>query len=338
MLMRLFIALLCVALAILGIAYLLPREVVAQRSIVIERPPATVFTVLASMNRFNDWSPWYGRDPNASYSLTGPGYGVGAGIAWKGNQEVGEGSQTITDIEPYSRVSVALDFGAEGPAQASYELRPVAGGTEVIWHFHTDLGYNPIGRYFGLLIERFLGPDYELGLSQLKTLVEQLPEGDPAGLQFEQVEVAAQSLIYITQNTEADSASVSAGYADAYTRIVPFMAANGLTQAAPPVGIEGENADGRYRFDAAIPIEGTVAELAEPMQMADSYAGRALRTVHIGPYPELQRSVDGLRAYAAARGMAANGRLWYSFVDDPTTVDPEQLRTEIYLPIKTAGG
>ena len=335
---RLLYVLLAVVLLLVGVAYLLPAEVTAQRSIVSQRPPATVFTVLASMNRFNDWSPWYPRDPNASYTWIGPSYGEGAGIHWKGNQDVGEGTQTITAIEPYSRIDVSLDFGAEGPAEAGYRLRAVDGGTEVTWVFHSDLGMNPVGRYFGLLIDRFLGPDYEQGLAQLKSLVEDLPEGDPAGLNFEQVEVEAHNLLFITETTAAESAAVSAGYADAYTQIVPFMAANGLAQAAPPIGVEGGTVDGQYRFDAAIPISGSVAELVEPIQLRSSYAGTALRTVHVGAYHQLQRSADGLKAFAAARGMSANGALWYSFVDDPTVVAEESLRTEIYLPIVSPDG
>ncbi len=76
---RLFqLLLLVVAVIIVGVAYLLPREVAAERSVVIAKPQATLFTLLASMDRFNDWSPWYGRDPNATYSTAGPEYGVGA--------------------------------------------------------------------------------------------------------------------------------------------------------------------------------------------------------------------------------------------------------------------
>ena len=331
---RLFQLLLILAVLLFGIAYLLPREVIAERSIVIAKPQATVFTLIASMNRFNEWSPWYGRDPNATYTQIGTGYGVGAGIAWKGNQEVGEGSQTVTALEPYSRIEVDLDFGAEGPAKAGYLLEAVEGGTQVTWRFEADMGINPLGRYFGLLIERFLGPDYEQGLAQLQQLALTVPDGDPAGMQFEQVEVAAQTLIYVPQSTASGADAVSAGYANAYGQIVPFMAANGLAQAAAPIGIEGESTPDQYQFDAAIPVTGMVAELVPPLQTKPGYQGKTLRTVHVGAYTALADSVDGIRAYAAARGLQTNGRLWYSFVDDPTTVVEAELKTEIYLPIK----
>jgi carbon monoxide dehydrogenase subunit G len=59
-----------------------------------------------------------------------------------------------------------------GPADAAFELAPQGGGTQVTWTFETELGMNPIKRYFGLMLDRLLGADYEAGLTALKALVE----------------------------------------------------------------------------------------------------------------------------------------------------------------------
>jgi hypothetical protein len=42
----------------------------------------------------------------------------------------------------------------------------------VTWAFDTDFGYNLVGRYFGLMLPRSIGADYEKGLANLKDLAE----------------------------------------------------------------------------------------------------------------------------------------------------------------------
>jgi hypothetical protein len=42
--------------------------------------------------------------------------------------------------------------------------------TEVTWSMETDLGYNPIARYFGLFFDKMIGDDFEKGLDNLNTI------------------------------------------------------------------------------------------------------------------------------------------------------------------------
>jgi len=42
----------------------------------------------------------------------------------------------------------------------------------VKWGFATDMGMNPIARWMGLMMDRWVGADYQKGLARLKDLVE----------------------------------------------------------------------------------------------------------------------------------------------------------------------
>jgi hypothetical protein len=88
------------------------------------------------------------------------------------NPNMGTGSQTIARLEPEEAVEVDLDFGAMGPAEATIDLEPTPMGTRVTWGFSTDLGFNPIGRYMGLMFDGWIGGDYERGLTKLKAVAE----------------------------------------------------------------------------------------------------------------------------------------------------------------------
>ena len=161
-------------LALLVLAgFLFPRVATTERSVYIAEPPDVVFPYLNSFRNFNKWSPWYQIDPNTQYTYEGFPEGNGAVMKWTSdNPSVGNGSQTITASEPYSRVATDLDFGTQGQAKAEFKLQPQGSGTNVTWSFESEMGGSPIGRWMGLMVSRMVGKSYEDGLQKLKTLVE----------------------------------------------------------------------------------------------------------------------------------------------------------------------
>ncbi len=172
MLKKLLGALLVVVIVLIGVAYMLPRDVHVQRTIVIDRPAAAVFPMVNSLRRFNDWSPWKALDPNVKITFSGPDSGVGAAMSWAGNSKVGRGNQIITDSVPDKRVNTDIDFGDMGGGKAAWVLAADGSATEVVWSLDVDLGNSPMGRYMGLFMDKAVGPDYERGLKQLKALAE----------------------------------------------------------------------------------------------------------------------------------------------------------------------
>ncbi|GIX35013.1 MAG: hypothetical protein KatS3mg126_0792 [Lysobacteraceae bacterium] len=151
----------------------LPDRAVVERDIRIERPPATVYALLDGFGRFNEWSPWRDYDPSALYEISGPEHGVGARMRWSGAK--GSGVQEIVEVEPPHRIVVALDFGEQGTALSRFLLTPAGGGTRLTWQLESDARGSWLGRWFNLLLDRMVGPDYERGLAALKALAESEP-------------------------------------------------------------------------------------------------------------------------------------------------------------------
>lgn len=165
--------LLGIVVALAAVAFLLPREVVVTRFAVINAPPSAVFPWVNSLQKTAEWSPWMGLDPDIQVTFEGPESGVGNVMAWvSAKPEVGSGRQEITVSTPETRVESALDFGDMGTAKASFDLVPEGTGTRVTWGLVSDMGNNPVGRYMGLMLDRWVGADYEKGLASLKAKVE----------------------------------------------------------------------------------------------------------------------------------------------------------------------
>ena len=165
-----------VVLVVLFVAggMLLPTQTHVERSVVINADPARVFALVNDYREFNKWSPWAAYDPDGTtYEYSGPAAGVGAKMSWSSEHpNVGVGAQEIVDSEPNSMVRTRLVFdGFDAPTYASFILDPADGGTRVTWTFDSEMD-SLLGRYLGLMMDSWVGADYERGLSNLKALAE----------------------------------------------------------------------------------------------------------------------------------------------------------------------
>ncbi len=162
---------LVVALLIGGM--LLPSEQYVERSALIAADQAEVFSLVSDYRQFNTWSPWAARDPDTEYEFSGPATGVGSTMSWRSEDpSVGNGMQEIVAIEPATMVRSKLTFeGFDEPSYATFKLEPTDSGTRVTWSFDANLD-SMLGRYMGLMMDKWVGADYEQGLARLKEVAE----------------------------------------------------------------------------------------------------------------------------------------------------------------------
>lgn len=167
------------ALALVGM--LLPGQVRVARSIVVQSSPVQLVAYLDGYRRFNDWSPWAGLDPATKYSFSGPEHGVGAHMEWHSDKaEVGSGRQEVISIEGAGRVRWKVAFAGRDEAEMTFDLAPEDNGTRVTWNIDMNMGANPVGRWFGLMMDGMIGPDFEHGLDRLKAVAEREAPAPPA--------------------------------------------------------------------------------------------------------------------------------------------------------------
>jgi effector-binding domain-containing protein len=335
MLRKIAIVVAAVLLIFVAVGFLLPAVAHVERRITIEAKPAAVFALVNDFHQINQWSPWLDTDPNALYTISGPRRGVGATITWDG-QIVGQGSQTITASEPYVRVTSALELDGSGGAIGTFELLQTETGTHVIWSFDNDFGLNPVGRYFGLILDGIVGPNYEKGLQDLKTMAENLPSADFSDVEVEHQTMEAMDIVFLTAASAPEAAAISAALGDAYFELLNFMDKYHLREAGAPISISGSFDGSLLRFDAAIPVRGlddNTARNTSGVQLGRTYAGPVIRVKHVGAYRSLGRTHDKIAAYLAALGIRRNGDPWESYVSDPTRVPADELLTYVYYPI-----
>ena len=166
-------ALAIVIVAFVAVGMLLPREVTVERQAAIAAPANKIFPHINNLEATGAWSPWLGIDPDIQTSFGEIAEGVGAKMSWASEHpQVGNGSMEVIESVPNQSVKNALDFGDMGTAIADYKLIEEDGVTTVTWGLTADMGAGPIGRWMGLMMDDWVGADYERGLSNLKALAE----------------------------------------------------------------------------------------------------------------------------------------------------------------------
>ncbi len=179
--------LLVVAVIIVGITALLtalavatalqPDEMSVSRSTTIATPPEAVFKVVNDFHQWDAWSPWAKLDPTMKVSYSGPEEGVGATYYWSGNNDVGEGTNTLVESKPSEKIAMRLDMirPMAGTSDVQFTFVPEGTGTKVTWAMQ---GKKPfIGKVIGLFMdcEKMCGDQFNEGLANLKKVVETAP-------------------------------------------------------------------------------------------------------------------------------------------------------------------
>ena len=335
---KLFLIVLAVFLILVVIGFLVPKTRQVERSILIDAPPSAVFAKVNGFRYFNDWSPFVATMPDAEYSYVGPDFGIGSKMSWSTPEPKSEaGSQIIVASTPYERVDVELDLGPRGEAQVAYLLQPEDGGTRITWTFDTDFGFNLVGRYFGLLLDRNLGPLYAQGLANLKRISEELPRVDWSGIEIGISTVESTTIAYSTGHCQREPADIAASLAAAYGRVAGFISTNGLQMTGQPTAITNYWDDRGWGFDAGIPVSGSPSRGVgpdSPVRMGETYGGKVVKAIHTGPYTGLSDTRDLVEAFLLAHKLEMNGRSWEVYVSDPGNTPEAELRTEIYYPVK----
>ncbi len=167
LLIRIFLFLAALALLLFLIGFLLPKHAHIERTTLIDAPIEEVYQLVNHLPSWEKWSPWYEMEPTVEMTYSTPASGTGSWYTWKG-EETGAGKMTIVEATPNERIDAAMSFEGQGDAEADFIFEAISPTqTQVTWMFDSD-NDSPVDRYFGLLMDNFLGPSYEKGLANLK--------------------------------------------------------------------------------------------------------------------------------------------------------------------------
>ncbi|MFH2004905.1 MAG: SRPBCC family protein, partial [Bacteroidota bacterium] len=164
------------------------------------------------------------------------------------NPEVGYGSLTITASDPNKSIAMMMDFMESGTATGKFKFEKVEGGTNVKWSMETDLGMNLIAKYFGLFMDKMVGPDFEKGLNKLKTVAESTPE-----IKIEATNIQEQPIISI--RTTCNHKDIGQTLGQLYGELLGYMQKSGAQMTGAPLAIYYSYSLEKFDLEAALPVD-----------------------------------------------------------------------------------
>jgi len=174
MLVKILIGVVVVIAALAVYVAFQPSEFSVSRSASFAAPAPAVFAQVNELKKWEAWSPWQKKDPQAKNSYAGPAAGTGASMSWAGNKEVGEGRMTIVESSPNALVRFKLEFFKPFAAtnSAEFSFKEEGGRTALTWSMRGQNNF--IGKAMCLVfdMDKMVGGDFEAGLAGIKSIVE----------------------------------------------------------------------------------------------------------------------------------------------------------------------
>ena len=319
------------------VAFFLPRKVKVQRSIVINAPVEVVFEQVNTLKNWEKWSPWHKLDTAMKITYEGPASGAGASYTWASNHEhVGNGKLTIESSVAYDSITTITDFMENGIATGLYTFTKSDSGVLVTWYIISDMGMNPIGRWFGLAMDGMVGPDFEKGLASIKQIAESTPAAAAAPeVKIEEITLGSQVVLTIKDSANSVP-ELSAKFGPMFAEILEQIGKGGASQAGPVFVIYHSFTPEKIVFEAGIPADKMVKPDAKGRAKAwEMPGGKVVVADHYGDYSTLEKTHMQIDEYIKSNGKTVTGAPWESYVGDPSVVtDVTKLLTKVYYPVQ----
>jgi len=316
------------------IGLFLPSAAHVERTILVKGSPENVYRLVTNLKEWEKWSPWHKIDPKMELTYGEKFEGQGGWYSWKSeNDNVGNGKLTILEASP-GYVKTEMDFMENGKAIGGFTLTPKPEGTEVKWTMDSDAGWNLIARYFGLMVDNFVGPDFEKGLHLLDS-VSQLQKVEEYTMSLEMGNIPAQKYLLIKMEG-ITQAEIGAKLGEVYGKVIAFMKEAGLTETGAPMAFYEEPKDGKFTFEAGMPVVGKPSIPLKDNLIYKELPASEVAIAHFsGPYEKTSFAYPALENLIKEKGKTISGMPMESYVSDPMEAkNPLDIKTDIIWPVK----
>lgn len=323
--MKIIKILLGIILAIVGLFLILglfaPKDTVVERTVTIKADPSIVWRHVSTLEAMDKWSPWNELDPNQTKRFEGEPGSVGSQSYWEGNDQVGKGSQTITDKKEGEWMETQLKFiePFEAEAKATVILDPKENTTEVTWKYEAESVYPMNTMNLFINMDDMLGPDFQKGLSYLqKNVMEDLANSPISDNPYDIMEIDFPKTHYVSKRKTVSFEEMQAFFAKHF----PAMA-NGISpeqMAGMPTALYFTWDEPNMQSDlaAAIPVTGTEVTV-EGYETITLEAGKAFQIDYYGDYEGLGGPHEAMDAYMKQRNLRFRDPAIEEYITDPET-------------------
>lgn len=165
---------LALAVIMIIVAYLSPRTLSIRSTIVIKSDAEQVFSIIKSPESFVKWNPWAKYDTAVVFKAEKSKADIIDKISWTStnNYEL-YGCLEYNRAEQSYFQQIKADFGKQGSGIIEFRsMISEPNRTLLVLEYHTDFGWNPMTRLYGITARWYMKDDWDLALLKLKNLIE----------------------------------------------------------------------------------------------------------------------------------------------------------------------
>lgn len=151
-------------------------------------------------------------------------------------------------------------------------------------------------------------------------------------MQLERKTLPEQHYLYVDRKAGFTGTEIADAMASGFGEVFVFIQSQGIQARGMPMSLYMEMPDGdQMAFRCGMMVSAEDAQKASGSVLAGVIpAGDVVTGVHVGSYANLNVSHKALWDYCDEHGFTKTMPVWEHYVDDPTTVAEDAIRTEIY--------
>lgn len=305
-----------VAVLVIALDIFAKKSYQIERSITIDAPTSMIYDYVRHFKNFDQWSPWTALDPQQKTTLSGPDGAIGASHFWNGNDKVGEGRQTITAIGPdFIKMETEFLRPFKSTSEAQFQFAPDGEQTKVTWSFHMRAPFPLNGLMMFTDVDEGVGKDYEIGLENLKRILEEKAHRKYLGYEVK-VEETYPERTFAGIRQLTDTTQVGNVYAAHIQKVSGMLAKAGIQPAGPPVALFYTWENGKTDMATAVPVsEGIPAGLGS----FRTPARKAYVIDYFGPYEQSMKAHAAMDAYLAEQELVFVPPVLEEYLSGPGT-------------------
>ncbi|WP_452228925.1 SRPBCC family protein [Lacinutrix sp. MEBiC02404] len=320
-----------------------PNSYDVKRTKLIKAPVAMVFHQINDFKNWENWGPWKAEDPDMTITYPEKTAGIGGNYSWEGTE--GPGYMETVAVTPNKSIDQKISFAGMEPNDVYWIFNEVENGTEVTWGMKHDK-MNFMFKAFAVAqggMEKNLGIMFNKGLNKLDNIVteefKKIPKVDYRLDDVVEVAIPAQKFIGYKQNTTTDLSPEE--MTNLFTEFMPKAGAYAMRKLTSEDFIPGtyytkwDEETKEAEFYIGLLLKKELAP-AQGMTSFNVPEGNAVKIAKYGNYGSGDYEAHtAIGKYMQDNKLEMNGTsVWELYVNDPTTVKPEDIQTDIYYPIK----
>jgi len=331
-------------LVVIGVIAMLvlPMNMEITRTTTIDAPASASWKNVNSLRAMMEWSPWAELDTNQTIEYGGEDGAVGSWYTWSGNEDVGQGKQTITSTNEESMtVETYLEFFSPWESQADVSIlveEAEEGKSKVSWSFATEAGM-PANLFMVLMsAKKSLIDDFDRGLDSLKVLVERRADEEPETAQYDVQMMTMDSSAYMIKRERISFADMKTYFDTNMPGYYGVAMQAGIADTTrPPAAMyfDWDEESGETELSVAIPA--IAGDAPDGFEIAYMPAGSNLVVDFYGDYEKIGGAHEAMEAHMNENGLTFGGPAMEQYITDPgSEPDPAKWLTRIIYPVGDA--